>query len=78
MFELDRRLIANFDWVLMVLTLLLAGAGLVNLYSASAHSAVFLRQFYWLLLGLGVFADIASYTGGYRERARVPYGETIP
>lgn len=34
--------------------------------------------FDWLLLGLGVFADIASYTGGYRERARMPYGETIP
>jgi len=50
---LDRRIIANFDWVLMILTLLLAGAGLVNLYSASAQSAVFLRQFYWLLLGLG-------------------------
>ena len=24
------------------------------------------------------FADIAGYIGGYRERARVPYGESIP
>jgi len=34
--------------------------------------------FDWILLGLGVFADIAGYIGGYRERARVPYGESIP
>lgn len=34
--------------------------------------------FDWILLGLGVFADIFSYVGSYRERERVPYGETIP
>ena len=34
--------------------------------------------FDWIFLGLGVFADIATYTGGYRERAAVPYGETVP
>ena len=34
--------------------------------------------FDWLILGLGVFADIAGYIGGYRERARVPYGDSIP
>ena len=34
--------------------------------------------FDWIILGLGVFADMATYLGGYRERARVPYGESIP
>jgi hypothetical protein len=34
--------------------------------------------FDWILLGMGVFADMATYFGGYRERARVPYGESIP
>jgi hypothetical protein len=34
--------------------------------------------FDWILLGLGVFADIATYVGGYRERESVPYGENIP
>jgi len=34
--------------------------------------------FDWILLGLGVFADMATYFGGYRERERVPYGERIP
>ena len=34
--------------------------------------------FDWILLGLGVFADIFSYLGSYRERERVPYGDYIP
>lgn len=34
--------------------------------------------FDWIFLGLGVFADIFTYVGSYRERHRVPYGETIP
>jgi hypothetical protein len=34
--------------------------------------------FDWILLGLGVFADMASYFGGYAERRRLPYGDRIP
>ena len=34
--------------------------------------------FDWIPLGLGVFADMASYFGGYAERRRVPYGDRIP
>jgi hypothetical protein len=34
--------------------------------------------FDWILLGLGIFADMASYFGGYRERERVPYGDQVP
>ena len=34
--------------------------------------------FDWIWLGLGVFADMASYFGGYRERSRVPYGDQLP
>ena len=29
--------------------------------------------FDWLILGLGLLADIASYSGGYRTRRDVPY-----
>jgi hypothetical protein len=29
--------------------------------------------FDWIILGLGLLADIAGYTGGYRERRSVPY-----
>lgn len=31
-----------------------------------------------ILLGMGVFADMASYFGGYAELKRVPYGDRIP
>jgi hypothetical protein len=34
--------------------------------------------FDWILLGLGVFSDMATYFGSYRERERVPYGSSIP
>ena len=34
--------------------------------------------FDWILLGLGIFADMATYFGGYRDRERIPYGESIP
>ena len=34
--------------------------------------------FDWIFLGLGVFADMATYFGGYFERERVPYGSSIP
>ena len=34
--------------------------------------------FDWIILGIGVFADIGTYLGGYRERERAPYGSMIP
>ena len=34
--------------------------------------------FDWILLGLGIFADMAGYFGGYRHRERVPGGDQIP
>jgi hypothetical protein len=34
--------------------------------------------FDWILLGLGVFADMASYFGSYAERRRIPYGDRFP
>ncbi len=34
--------------------------------------------FDWLILGLGIFADMATFFGGYYERDRIPYGDQIP
>lgn len=34
--------------------------------------------FDWIILGLGVFADIAQYMTSYANRNRVPYGDQIP
>ena len=32
----------------------------------------------WIFFGLGVFADMAGYFGGYHNRERLPYGDQIP
>jgi hypothetical protein len=55
-------------WIFLPWTLLM--------YMAVAPGG--LVGFDWILLGLGVFADMATYFGGYRERESVPYGESIP
>jgi len=34
--------------------------------------------FDWILLGLGIFADMAHYFGIYRNKESVPYGDQIP
>lgn len=55
---IDRRLLINFDWFFFLLTLALAGVGLLNLYSASQvvggarPGDTYLRQIYWLALSL--------------------------
>jgi rod shape determining protein RodA len=53
----DRRLIYHFDWVLLLTVLLLAGVGIVNLYSATASwtygaTPLYLKQLVWLGSGL--------------------------
>ena len=54
---IDRRIIANFDWVLLLLFFALIGVGAVNLYSAASSfqpggNPVFLKQLYWFGFGL--------------------------
>lgn len=53
----DRRLIYHFDWVLLLTVLLLAAAGIVNLYSAATGwsyggTPIYLKQTLWLGSGL--------------------------
>ena len=52
----DRRLLSHFDWNLLLLVGLIAGVGIANLYSATASwdadVPIYLKQFYWLCLGL--------------------------
>ena len=66
----DRRLAQNFDWFLFGLTFVVAGIGLVTLYSAvtagatSGESALFNRQLLWYCIGLGVM--IVSFFFDYK------------
>jgi rod shape determining protein RodA len=53
---IDRRLIINFDWTLLGITLLLVSLGVLNLYSASyqfgSGTPVFLKQVFYILIAL--------------------------
>jgi len=55
---LDRRLFANFDWVLLSIVLMLCAVGIVAMYSATMGSPQlgrFLpRQVIWMGLGLAL------------------------
>ena len=54
MIRFDRRLLFNFDWILLLAVLLIAGMSLINLYSATYAGVgygVFLKQTYFYILG---------------------------
>ena len=58
----DRRLVKHFDWVLLIMMVLLCGIGLANLYSSTVLSmgkAVFYKQLMWFTIGFAlVFLSI--------------------
>lgn len=74
----DRRLIQHFDWVLLLLVVLIAGIGLLNLYSATypirdmGGRAVFVKHSYWLAIGLAVFFIMTTFNYYSLERLAFP------
>ncbi len=80
---IDRRFLTNFDWLFFFVTVLLAVAGVFNLYSAGSsaeaeHSSVYARQMYWL--GLSVIIMLVLLSFDYRRLADwAPhiYGATV-
>jgi rod shape determining protein RodA len=75
---LDRRLIQNFDWVLLLLLLLEAGISILNLYSATypirdmGGAEIFLKQIYWFLIGFTVFLLATTFNYYVLERLAYP------
>jgi len=61
---IDRRLLHNFDWVLVGLVVTLALMGILNLYSAShlggEASSIYVRQATWLAIGLVLMLAAAA------------------
>lgn len=62
----DRRLLENFDWIFLAIVLAISALGIINLISASAGvktdgSPIFLKQLYWLLIGLGVMVFLMLF-----------------
>ncbi len=62
---IDRRLLTNFDWTLLGLTLVIAAVGVVNIFSATASYNVsgtpyYLKQLYWIFTGLLLVVAVSS------------------
>lgn len=74
---LDRRLIQNFEWRLVLTAFLLAGLGILSIYTATATSPLplkqhlYLRQATWFAVG-AVFLLLAM-TINYRTAGRFAY-----
>lgn len=72
----DRRLIMNFDWTLLLTAALISCLGVLNIYSttfpyAGSGTPLFVKQAYWLLLGMGLIVLILSFD--YRTFIRYAY-----
>ena len=73
---IDRRLIQNFDWHLVLLTFAIIAVGLMILYSALSyggkmHGGVLTHQIYWL--GLGLVMMILFFSLDYQWLERFAY-----
>jgi rod shape determining protein RodA len=68
-----RKLRFRFDWTLALASLVVAGMGLVNLWSAvhDKQSNLFSQQVSWLGLGAAVFLAVATFD--YRKIMRMAY-----
>ena len=74
----DRRLLQNFDWILLLLLILIAGISVANLYSATAAirdaggSQIFIKQVYWYLIGFSVLLLTTTFDYHLLERLAFP------
>ncbi|MFH1147832.1 MAG: rod shape-determining protein RodA [Pseudomonadota bacterium] len=62
---IDRRFITNFDWLLLLVVILISTAGIINLYSAGnsadvEHNTIYTRQIYWVAISCVFMVCILS------------------
>ena len=76
MLGIDRRLVQNFDWMLLSLVLVLAAMGIVNLFSASYDGAglsdTVRRQLVSMGIGVVVAGLVAAIDYRHYERLALP------
>lgn len=67
MLRIDRRLIKNFDWLMLSITIVLALVGIMTIYSATRplaaeeHSGFYIKQALWLIFGIIALFLIVSF-----------------
>ncbi len=69
----DRRLILHFDWLLLLITMLVCFEGVIVIYSATYNMGdqFYIKQIYWVLMGLGAMLVVISID--YRAWGRSAY-----
>ncbi|GAB4390545.1 MAG: rod shape-determining protein RodA [Thermodesulfovibrionales bacterium] len=79
--RINRRLIANLDWVVVGAVLVLTLSGIMTIYSATrplaggGQPSFYMKQIYWLLVGLLAMAAVVSFDYLWiRRAAPVLYG----
>mgnify|MGYP005841257659 CR=1 FL=1 len=74
---IDRRLLKNIDWLLILLVLAVVSLGIINLYSAGLNQTderttqLYIKQIYWLLIGLSLMIGMTIID--YRRLERLAY-----
>jgi len=74
----DRRLLQNFDWILLLLLILIGTISIVNLYSATfpirdaGGSQIFAKQVYWFLIGFAILFVMITFDYHILERLAYP------
>jgi len=77
MMALDRRLIQNFEWRVVLTAFLLAGLGILSIYTATTTASfplkqhLYLRQATWFVVGATLL--IVAMTLNYRTAGRFAY-----
>jgi len=76
MFHFDRRLLHHFDWVMLLMVLLVGGMALINLYSSTyvpdkGASSVFYKQL--IFFGAGLVVILVILTQEYQKITKLGY-----
>lgn len=72
--KIDRRLIANFDWVVFGPIMILSLAGILTIYSATRplpggeQPSYYIKQTYWILIGLCALVAVVSFDYSWLQR----------
>ena len=73
----DRRLVQNFDYLVLGLVLCIAAMGIINLYSAGYNrgegTPLYIRQCYWLAMGLALMFLTLFYDYRHLEKLGYPF-----
>jgi len=75
----DRRLLQNFDWILLFLLILIGAISLLNLYSATfpiketGGWQIFIKQINWYLIGFAALLLMTTFDYHLLERFAYPF-----